>query len=271
MGGALIFLAGGAVGGVTLGALGVGTALIAVPLLTLVLPWLGVPADAAPLTALATSMAVVAVTSVSSVLSHHRLGNVLWPVFRVTILASVTGVVVGAAVATHLPAAALRLVVGVFLLFTAWRMLTGGAGKASSSSVTAEHSSGAESPNVYRLGGALIGLAGSFIGAGGGVLMVPFLSGRGHPMTRAVATSTAIGLPVTVAGALLYTALGLRDGVDLPGQIGYLHLPALLEIGVASALTAPLGAKLSARLPGPLLKRIFALLLIPLALKIAVG
>jgi uncharacterized protein len=270
MGGALIFLAGGAVGGVTLGALGVGTALIAVPLLTLVLPWLGVPADAAPLTALATSMAVVAVTSVSSVLSHHRLGNVLWPVFRVTILASVTGVVVGAAVATHLPAAALRLVVGVFLLFTAWRMLTGGVGKASSS-VVAGPSSGAESPNVYRLGGALIGLAGSFIGAGGGVLMVPFLSGRGHPMTRAVATSTAIGLPVTVAGALLYTALGLRDGVDLPGQIGYLHLPALLEIGVASALTAPLGAKLSARLPGPLLKRIFALLLIPLALKIAVG
>ncbi len=268
MGGALIFLAGGAVGGVTLGALGVGTALIAVPLLTLVLPWLGVPADAAPLTALATSMAVVAVTSVSSVLSHHRLGNVLWPVFRVTILASVTGVVVGAAVATHLPAAALRLVVGVFLLFTAWRMLTGGAGKALSS---AGPSSGAESPNVYRLGGALIGLAGSFIGAGGGVLMVPFLSGRGHPMTRAVATSTAIGLPVTVAGALLYTALGLRDGVDLPGQIGYLHLPALLEIGVASALTAPLGAKLSARLPGPLLKRIFALLLIPLALKIALG
>lgn len=268
MDGALIFLAGGAVGGVTLGALGVGTALIAVPLLTLVLPWLGVPADAAPLTALATSMAVVAVTSVSSVLSHHRLGNVLWPVFRVTILASVTGVVVGAAVATHLPAAALRLVVGVFLLVTAWRMLTGGAGKASPS-VTS--SSGTESPNVYRLGGALIGLAGSFIGAGGGVLMVPFLSGRGHPMTRAVATSTAIGLPVTVAGALLYTALGLRDGVDLPGQIGYLHLPALLEIGVASALTAPLGAKLSARLPGPLLKRIFALLLIPLALKIAVG
>jgi uncharacterized protein len=268
MGGALIFLAGGAVGGGTLGALGVGTALIAVPLLTLVLPWLGVPAAAAPLTALATSMAVVAVTSVSSVLSHHRLGNVLWPVFRVTILASVTGVVVGAAVATHLPAAALRLVVGVFLLFTAWRMLTGGAGKAAPS-VTS--SSGAESPNVYRLGGALIGLAGSFIGAGGGVLMVPFLSGCGHPMTRAVATSTAIGLPVTVAGALLYTALGLRDGVDLPGQIGYLHLPALLEIGVASALTAPLGAKLSARLPGPLLKRIFALLLIPLALKIAVG
>ncbi|MFD1623777.1 sulfite exporter TauE/SafE family protein, partial [Azospirillum griseum] len=123
----------------------------------------------------------------------------------------------------------------------------------------------------YRLGGAAIGLAGSFIGAGGGVLMVPFLSGRGHPMVRAVATSTAIGLPVTVAGALLYTGLGLRDGVDLPGQIGYLHIPALLEIGVASALCAPLGARLSSRLPGALLKRLFAGLLIPLALKIALG
>lgn len=266
--GALIFLAGGAVGGLTLGALGVGTALIAVPLLALVLPWLGVPAEAAPLTALATSMAVVAVTSVASVLSHHRLGNVEWPVFRVTILASLAGVALGSAVATHLPAAALRLVVGVFLLYTAWRMMAGAAAKGAGQGMP---SPGKASAGGYRLGGALIGVAGSFIGAGGGVLMVPFLSGRGHAMTRAVATSTAIGLPVTVLGALLYTTLGLRDGVSLPGQIGYLHVPALLEIGIASALTAPLGARLASRVPGALLKRGFAVVLVPLAVKIAIG
>ncbi|RTR24475.1 sulfite exporter TauE/SafE family protein [Azospirillum griseum] len=262
--GALIFVAGGVAGGLMLGALGVGTALIAVPLLTLVLPWLGVPTADAPLTALATSMAVVALTSVASVLSHHRMGNVLWPVFRVTVPASLAGVVVGGVVATQLPASALRLLVALFLLHTAWRMLTGGATSGAAAPAAA-------STTRYRLGGAAIGLAGSFIGAGGGVLMVPFLSGRGHPMVRAVATSTAIGLPVTVAGALLYTGLGLRDGVDLPGQIGYLHIPALLEIGVASALCAPLGARLSSRLPGALLKRLFAGLLIPLALKIALG
>ncbi|MCG5241061.1 sulfite exporter TauE/SafE family protein [Azospirillum doebereinerae] len=265
MTGALIFLVGGALGGLMLGALGVGTALIAVPLLTLVLPWLGVPAESAPLTALATSMAVVAVTSVSSVLSHHRLGNVEWPVFRVTILASLAGVALGSAVATHLPAAALRLAVGGFLLYTAWRMVVGGKAKSNIPSA------GMAGAGAYRLGGALIGVAGSFIGAGGGVLMVPFLSGRGHAMTRAVATSTAIGLPVTVLGAMLYTGLGLRDGVHLPGQIGYLHLPAFLEIGVASALTAPFGARLASRIPAALLKRIFAVLLVPLALKIAVG
>ncbi len=268
MTGAIIFLCGGALGGLMLGALGVGTALIAVPLLTLVLPWLGVPADAAPLTALATSMAVVAVTSVASVASHHRLGNVEWPVFRTTILASLAGVALGSAVATHLPAAALRLVVAGFLLYTAWRMAAGGAAKAGTPNGGRAPARGAAG---YRLGGALIGVAGSFIGAGGGVLMVPFLSGRGLAMTRAVATSTAIGLPVTVLGALLYTGLGVRDGVHLPGQFGYLHLPALLEIGAASALTAPFGARLAARLPGPVLKKAFAVLLVPLALKIAVG
>ncbi|CAO3413261.1 sulfite exporter TauE/SafE family protein [Azospirillum doebereinerae] len=270
MTGALIFLTGGALGGLMLGALGVGTALIAVPLLTLVLPWLGVPAESAPLTALATSMAVVAVTSVSSVLSHHRLGNVEWPVFRVTILASLAGVALGSAVATHLPAAALRLAVAGFLLYTAWRMVMGGAAKAAVVK-GGTPSTGVAGAGTYRLGGALIGVAGSFIGAGGGVLMVPFLSGRGHAMTRAVATSTAIGLPVTVLGAVLYTSLGLRDGVHLPGQIGYLHLPAFLEIGVASALTAPFGARLASRIPAARLKRAFAVLLVPLALKIAAG
>ena len=107
---ALIFLTGGAVGGLMLGMLGVGAALVAVPLLTLVLPWLGVPAEAAPLTALTTSMAVVAATSVASVLSHHRMGNVDWAVFRTTILASLLGVALGIVLAAHLPVSALRAV-----------------------------------------------------------------------------------------------------------------------------------------------------------------
>lgn len=260
--GAAIFLAGGAIGGLMLGMLGVGTALIAVPLLTLVLPWLGVPPDVAPLTALATSMAVVAVTSVASVASHHRLGNIDWGVVRTTILASLLGVAAGSAVASHLPAEGLRLVVAVFLLYTAWRMLRGG-GKATGATPAG--------PGTYRLGGALIGMAGSVIGAGGGVLMVPFLSGRGHPMVRATATSTAIGLPVTMLGALIYMVLGLRQGVHLPGQIGYLNLPAFLEIGVAAMLCAPFGARLASRVPAALLKRIFAVLLVPLAVKIALG
>ena len=262
---ALIFLAGGAAGGLLLGMLGVGTALVAVPLLTLVLPWLGVPAPDAPLTALATSMAVVAVTSVSSVLSHHRLGNIDWAVFRKTILASLLGVALGSAVATHLPGQLLRAVVGAFLLYTAWRMLRAPSAK-NAAPVPAEVPAA-----TYRLGGALIGVAGSFIGAGGGVLMVPFLSGRGHPMTRAVATSTAIGLPVTVLGAVLYTGLGLREGVHLPGQFGYLHLPAFLEISAASVLAAPIGARLASRVPAGLLKKGFAVVLVPLALKIAIG
>ncbi|WP_448202517.1 sulfite exporter TauE/SafE family protein [Azospirillum sp. sgz302134] len=261
---ALIFLAGGAAGGLLLGMLGVGTALVAVPLLTLVLPGLGVPAPEAPLTALATSMAVVAATSISSVLSHHRLGNVDWAVFRTTILASLAGVALGSAVAAHLPAQALRAVVAAFLLYTAWRMLRAPAPKPGAPVAEA-------SPAAYRVGGALIGVAGSFIGAGGGVLMVPFLNGRGHPMVRAAATSTAIGLPVTVLGAILYIALGLREGVHLPGQVGYLHVLAFLEISVASVLAAPLGARLASRVPAGVLKRVFAVALVPLALKIGLG
>lgn len=268
---ALIFLAGGAAGGLLLGMLGVGTALVAVPLLTLVLPWLGVPAPEAPLTALATSMAVVAVTSVSSVLSHHRLGNIDWGVFRTTVPASLLGVALGSALATHLPAQALRAVVGAFLLYTAWRMLRAPAPKAAPKAAHHAVKAPDAAPAAYRLGGALIGVAGSFIGAGGGVLMVPFLSGRGHPMSRAVATSTAIGLPVTVLGAVLYTGLGLREGVHLPNQFGYLHLPAFLEISAASVLAAPIGARLASRVPAGLLKKGFAVVLVPLALKIALG
>ena len=72
----LIFLGAGLAGGLLLGLIGVGIALVAVPLLTFALPRFGVPAEVAPLTAVATSMGVVAVSSVASAIAHQRLGNV---------------------------------------------------------------------------------------------------------------------------------------------------------------------------------------------------
>ena len=81
----LIFLGAGLAGGLLLGLIGVGMALVAVPLLTFALPRFGVPAEVAPLTAVATSMGVVAVSSVASAIAHQRLGNVNWWLAKVII------------------------------------------------------------------------------------------------------------------------------------------------------------------------------------------
>lgn len=68
----LLFALAGLVGGLLLGLIGVGMALVAVPFLNFVLPRFGVPTGAVPLVSVATSMGIVAVGSVSSAIAMLR-------------------------------------------------------------------------------------------------------------------------------------------------------------------------------------------------------
>ncbi len=259
----LLFLVAGLFGGLALGLIGVGMALIAVPLLIFVLPGFGFDPGAVPAVALGTSMAVVSIGSVSSVLSHWRRGNVDLAVARTTIPASLAGVITGTLATAHLPGQVLRLLFGAFLCCVALRMLAGkGRAAAAARPTTRLH---------YRAAGAAIGLAASVIGAGGGVLMVPFLSSRGHAMPKAVATSTLIGLPVSVAGALIHAAQPVALHMALPQALtlGDIFLPAMAGLALGSVIGAPLGARLSGRVPATALKRGFAAVLLVVAASLA--
>ena len=121
----------------------------------------------------------------------------------------------------------------------------------------------------YRLAGGFIGLAGSVIGAGGAGLLVPFLTRHGYSMASAVATSTVVGLPVSVLGTIAYaTQPSMGSG---NAMLGHVFLPAFVGISLGSVLSAPVGARLSKRLPANALKRGFALVLLALAIKLTVG
>lgn len=260
----LLFLGAGAVGGLLLGLVGVGTALVVVPLLAFVLPAFGVPASAVMHTALGTSMAVIAVTSVASVIAHHRRGNVNWGVFRVTGPASVAGVVAGVLVVATLPAEALRFVFAAFMLVSAVRMAIGGRRQ--------EHDAAPARPPRSRLlaGGAVIGFLASLIGAGGGVFMVPYLSWLGLAVSNAVATSTAIGLPVTLVGAGVNVATGYAEAGIAGGSLGYVYLPAFVALSIGSAAAAPLGARLASRLPERALRLVFAVCVAAIAIRMLI-
>lgn len=258
----LAFFAAGIVGGFLLGLIGVGMALVAVPLLIVTLPWLGLPADQAPAVALATSMAVVGVGAVSSVYSHHRLGNIDWSIVRTTLPASLVGVALGSLVASHLPGPALRWIFAAFLVFIGLRMLL-------AKSPATPPPAGQDAAWQYRAAGGAIGVAGSLIGAGGNVFMVPFLNGRGHKMPRAVATATAIALPVAVLGALVYALQPLTPPHD--GMVGLIFLPAFAGVGLGSVVSAPAAARLASKVPAAALKSGFAVLLLVLAAKMMLG
>jgi uncharacterized membrane protein YfcA len=113
----------------------------------------------------------------------------------------------------------------------------------------------------------VIGAVSSWVGIGGGTLSVPFMLWHNVPLHRAIATSAAIGFPIAIAGAAGYV-LGGWGARGLPAaSLGFVYLPALTGILLGSVLTAPLGARTAHRLPVRPLKRIFALLLVTLALR----
>ncbi|AXQ31362.1 sulfite exporter TauE/SafE family protein [Solimonas sp. K1W22B-7] len=258
----LIYVLTGAIAGLLAGLFGVGGGMIMVPALALVLPGQGVPPDVVMQVAVATSLAVISATSVSSMLSHQKHGAVLWPVFRWMALGLVLGSVAGAFVADRLASRTLALFVGCGALAVAVQMALDLKPKAAAP---------LPGPGVLIGAGGVIGLLSALVGIGGGSLTVPFLGWRSVDIRKAVGTSAACGVPIAWAGALGFIASGW-DRTDLPApHLGYVSLHGFAGLAVASVLMAPLGARLAHRLPPQQLKRGFALLLAGVGLKMLIG
>ena len=247
----------GAAGGLMAGLLGVGGGMVLVPFITAMLGARGVPLEISVKMGIATGMATIVFTSISSQLSHHRRGAVRWDFVR----SIAPGILIGAALASLgvfslLKGQWLALIFGIFVAFSATQMLLGKQPKAQRT--------------MPGLGGRLavgtgIGFLSGLVGAGGGFISVPFMTWCNVAMHQAVGTSAAIGLPIALFNSIGYAI----SGAGLPGRpeyaLGYIWLPALLTLVSCSVLTAPLGARLAHALDVQPLKRIFALLLYALA------
>ncbi len=254
----LLYLALGAFAGVMAGLLGVGGGLIIVPVLAGIFHHQQISEALIMHLAIGTSLATIVVTSISSVRAHHQRGAVLWTaVWRLT-PGIVIGAWVGAVIAEALPSAVLSKVFAVFVLTIAAQMAFG-----------AKPAPHRELPGTAGMAmtGGVIGLVSAIVGIGGGSLTVPFLTWCNIAMRQAVATSAACGVPIALAGALGFIVTGL-NATGLPAwSLGYIYSPALIGVAVVSMLTAPLGAKLAHTLPTAILKKVFAIFLVVIGIK----
>lgn len=239
------------------GLLGVGGGMMMVPFLTHLLSARGVPAGVAVKMAIATSMATILFTSLSSVRAHHRRGAVRWDIVRKLAPGIVIGgLVAGAGVFAAVKGAALALFFAGFVGFSATQMLLDRKPKPTRQLPG--------TPGTMAAGG-VIGFLSGLVGAGGGFVSVPFMTWCNVAMHNAVATSAALGFPIALANTLGYVVGGWNLPQVLPGSFGYLYLPALGVIAVVSVLMAPVGARVAHSLDMRRLKRVFALVLYLLA------
>lgn len=246
----------GVVTGFLAGLLGIGGGMIMVPFVNFILVSKGFPADYAVKMAVATSLATIAFTSISSVRAHQRRGAVLWPIVKVLAPGILVGSLLGAQVAVALSGKVLSVLFACFVAFSATQMFLDKKPKPSRTLPGPAGTFGV---------GTVIGVVSSLVGAGGAFISVPFMTWCNVKIHDAVGTSAALGFPIALAGTLSYVWAG-RDMPPMPpGSLGYLYLPGLVIISIASMTLAPLGARTAHRMDIRPLRKVFAGLLYVLA------
>jgi len=240
----------GLISGFLAGLLGIGGGMIMVPFITAILSSHGADPELSIKMAIATSMATIVFTSLSSLRAHHRRGAIRWDLVK----GLAPGIVLGAGIASVgvfaiLKGSALALVFALFVGFSATQMFLDKK-PAPTRSVPG--------PTGLVGAGSVIGFLSGLVGAGGGFVSVPFMTWCNVPIHNAVATSAALGFPIALANAVGYVAGGSGVAHLPPYSLGYIWLPALVVIASCSILTAPLGAAAAHKLPVKRLKRVFA-------------
>jgi len=248
-----VWLAGyfvaGLLAGLLAGLMGVGGGLVIVPALLLLLGLQGFDPGHLAHVAVGSSLAAIVPISMASLWSHHRRGAVEWPAVLRLSPGLMLGAWSGAWLADQLSTHWLKGIFGLFLLLVAMQMWSGFRPAAAV---------GKGSRLLFPVAGWLIGLVSGLVGIGGGTMTVPFLGWRGRPLPRAVGTSAACGLPIALAGAAGF----LHFGASAEDPLGYIHWPAVAAIAPLAVVAAPLGARWAHSLPVPVLRRLFAVVLV---------
>jgi uncharacterized membrane protein YfcA len=250
--------------GILAGLFGIGGGAIIVPVLYEVFRALHVPEDVRMQLCIGTSLAIIVPTTVRSYIAHKKKGAVIPEVVRIWALPAMIGVAIGSVTASYAPAPVFKLAFVIFASFIAVRMLFGGD----------RFNLGNELPGrgVLAIYGFITGLFSSLVGVSGGAVSNAVLTLYGRPMQQAVATSSGVGVPITIAGTLGYMLAGWPHMAQMPPlSIGFVSLIGFALMAPVSSYTASYGVRLAHWLPRRKLEIGFGIFLTLAALRFLIS
>lgn len=255
----LVLLATGVLIGLLGGLLGVGGGVIAVPVLIEVLPLAGVAEPLVLPLAIGTAQANILLASMIAALAHWRAGTVDVALVRRWLPALAVGTAMGIVLGPLAPARILTALFACVAAALAVKMALGPRYVLSHRQPTG--------PAAHVAPG-LVGALSAAVAVGGGTLSTPVLSLFSFPIHRAIGAGALFNLVV----ALPATASFLVSGATLPGRpidaVGEVALFCVATLSLPALFVAPIAARWSARVPLPLLRRLFALCLGAIALRL---
>ena len=235
---AVAILIAGTAAGLFAGLLGIGGAALIVPVLYEVFRVMGVPDEVRFQLCVGTSLAFIVPTSIRSFYAHRKSGAVRMDVLRLWAAPIVLGVIAGSLIAYVASSAFFKIVyVGITTLMAlkllfgreAWRIADQLPGR----------------PVTIATGFA-IGIVSALMGVGGGAFSAMFLTLYGQTIHLAVATSSGVGVLISVPGAIGYMLAGWpHQALMPPFSVGYVSFLGLALFAPAAVVAAPYGARLA--------------------------
>jgi uncharacterized membrane protein YfcA len=259
----LLFLTLGLIVGFMAGLLGIGGGGIMVPILTALFSYGGIEIEKAVPMALGTAMSSIVITSFSSMRAHKAKDNVIWTVWRPMAVGVVFGVMVGTYLVSIINSVVLALFFSIFMAYISVQLFLDKKPKPSRQVL----------PKSSLFGsGGFIGTISALVSIGGGSLTIPFLIWQNIDGKKAIGTSAALGFPLSATGAVCYMAISGAEQINIQTlTFGYVYLPAVFFISLASFFTAKLGARGTQKYPIPILKKILGTLNMILAVKMLIS
>lgn len=253
------YLCIGVIAGTLSGLLGVGGGTVIVPSLALVFLHLSnIPHNDVFHFAVGTSLASIVFTSATGAMVHVREKNVDISLAKRLLPGLLVGVILGVIIASHLPGDWLKKLFALFLLYSSARLF-----------FALQLQADANSLSRKRIWGttAMIGAASSLFGIGIGGLTVPFLIRHRIRIHQASAIALVCTVPIALCGSMGFI-ISAHKNVYVAHALGYIYLPALLFVSVASISCTRIGIRLAKKTNRQLLQRIFAafLLLVSISL-----
>ena len=249
----------GALTGILAGVFGVGGGALIVPVLYELFRILDVPEETRMPLCVGTSLAVIIPTSLRSFRAHRARGAVDMKILRAWVVPTILGVLVGSFVARYAPPALFKIAFITIAGLAATRLI-----------LNLKWHLGDAVPEGPTL--TIFGFVNAFLsalmGIGGGQLATMFMTFYGRTIHQAVATSSGVGVLISIPGAIGFVLAGWDKPFLPPLSLGFVSLIGLAAFAPVSVLTAPLGVRIAHALTKRKLEMAFGIFLLLVSLRL---
>ena len=251
----LLLIGVGALAGLIAGLLGVGGGTIIVPALIFLFQFSDTNNDLMVQMSVATSMACIVITSISSTYAHHQRNGVMWNLVKSIGIGIPLGALFGVVLVNLISGFILKILIVIFMIYISINMLT--------SKIQATKNITLQNTNHF-FPGSIIGFLSIPLGIGGGTFTVPYLKSLGHDIRKSIGTSAACGIVIAVTATILFSLPIELASLQLNENL--IYWPGVFWISFSSIIFSRLGARLTYLIKEDLLKRIFGVFVFIIAI-----